>query len=231
MTKLMEGPVTPWTGERAEELGTEKADLSGFLILQDIRIIDLRTQKPGGTGRDPNSFVYGYRRLKVQKKLDNKDNNLFRVSVLALSAATQVRFPPQHLEPRLFSQSMNNSGRGERLVHWEVGADFSKVPAGDSIDLTYEHLSPGLFVHEGAGSASLAFTVEAETVELTRWLLMPQGQKYRSFQLIRYETGKPETAENVKLVTEYLASDYTILAFKLLALEAGYTYELTWFYQ
>jgi hypothetical protein len=49
--------------------------------------------------------------------------------------------------------------------------------------------------------------------------------------LIRHETGKPETAENVKLVTEYLAEDFTILAFKLLALKAGYTYEITWFYR
>ena len=60
---------------------------------------------------------------------------------------------------------------------------------------------------------------------------LPEGREYRTFQLIRYKTGKPEAAENVKVVTEYLADDYTILAFKLLSLEAGYTYEITWFYQ
>jgi hypothetical protein len=60
---------------------------------------------------------------------------------------------------------------------------------------------------------------------------MPQGREYRSFKVIRYEMGKPETAENVKLVTEYLADDFTILAFKLLALKAGYIYEITWFYR
>ena len=81
-----------------------------------------------------------------------------------------------------------------------------------------------------SGSATLAFEVEAETVELTRWLLLPQGQQYHTFQLIRYKTGQPEVTENVKVVTEYLAGDYTILAFKLLSVEAGYTYEITWFY-
>ena len=85
-------------------------------------------------------------------------------------------------------------------------------------------------MRDGVGSTTLAFDVEAETVELSRWLLLPQGKAYRSFQLIRYETGKPETAENVKVVTEYLADDFTILAFKLLALKSGYTYEITWFY-
>jgi hypothetical protein len=77
----------------------------------------------------------------------------------------------------------------------------------------------------------LTFEVEAETVELTRWLLLPRGRKYESFQLIRYETGKPETPEKVNIVTRYLAEDETILAFKLLSLKAGYTYELTWYYR
>jgi hypothetical protein len=35
----------------------------------------------------------------------------------------------------------------------------------------------------------------------------------------------------VEPVTRFLAEDFTILAFKLLALRAGYTYELTWFYR
>ena len=77
------------------------------------------------------------------------------------------------------------------MVHWEVGADFQKVPAGDFVDIVYEHLSPGTFVRSGAGSSTLAFDVEAETAELTRWLLLPQGKEYRTFQLIRYRTGKP----------------------------------------
>lgn len=54
---------------------------------------------------------------------------------------------------------------------------------------------------------------------------------YQSFRLIRYETGKPETAEDVNIVTEYLAEDKTILAFKLLSLKPGYTYEAIWHYE
>ena len=105
------------------------------------------------------------------------------------------------------------------------------MPAGDYVDLIYEQLSPGVFLGEGVGSNTLAFDVEAETVEMTRWLLMPQGKEYRSFQLTRHKTGKPETTEDVKIATEYLAEDYTILAFKLLSLKAGYTYEITWSYR
>jgi hypothetical protein len=35
----------------------------------------------------------------------------------------------------------------------------------------------------------------------------------------------------VRIVTEYLAEDHTILVYKLLSLEPGYTYEATWYYE
>lgn len=232
MSRLMESPVKPWVGENAENLTTEEMpDLSGYLILQDLRIVDLRNWKRAAGRDDANSFVYGYRRLKVRKRSDVTTNDRFRVSVLALSPTTQVRFPPQQLKPTLYSRSLDSTEVGQKLVHWEIGADFSKVPAGDSVDLIYEHLSPGLFLRDGVGSTTLAFDVEAETVELTRWILLPSGKEYRTFQVIRYETGKPETAESVKPVTQYLADDSSIVAFKLLALKPGFTHEISWFYQ
>jgi len=234
MTRLLDGPVAPWVGEKnVEQLpADDKPNLAGFLILQDLRMIDLRNWR--GTiddAQSSKSFIYGYRRLKVEKQLTNTTNNDFRVSVLARSPEAQIRFPPQQLDPKLYSRPLEGSPPGEKLVHWEVGANFQKVPAGDAVDIVYEHTSPGTFLRKGAGSTTLAFDVEAETVELTRWLLLPQGRQYRTYQLIRYPTGKPEATENVKVVTEYLAEDYTILAFKLLSVEAGYTYEVTWFYR
>jgi hypothetical protein len=48
---------------------------------------------------------------------------------------------------------------------------------------------------------------------------------------VRYQTGKPETAESFLPVTEYLPEDYTILAFKMVALKSGYTYEVFWRYK
>jgi hypothetical protein len=133
--------------------------------------------------------------------------------------------------PKLYARHSDRSRGDEKLVHWDVGADFQKVPPGESADLIYEQLSPGLFLGEGIGSNSLSWDVEADTVELTRWLLLPQGTTYRSYQLIRYKIGHPEAAEHVKVATEYLAEDFTILAFKLLAIKAGYTYVITWSYR
>jgi len=60
---------------------------------------------------------------------------------------------------------------------------------------------------------------------------LPEGREYQSYQTVRYQEGKPETAEAVKIVTEYLAEDFSILAYKLLSLKPGYTHEVTWFYR
>ena len=230
MSRLIQGPVPRWkTGivKAIPDAGTH--DNTGFMILQDLRIIDMRNWKPAGkAGTD--AYLYGYRRLKVLRQKENTANNLFTVSVLALSPKTQVRFPPQLLPPTLLARNLT-APDSEKLVKWFVQADFTKITPGESVDLVYEHESPGLFVREGNGAATLSFDVEVETVELTRWLLLPEATQFREYRLIRYETGKPETAEEVKAVTRYLSSDYSVLAFKLLALKPGYTYELTWFYR
>jgi hypothetical protein len=135
------------------------------------------------------------------------------------------------LVPTLLSRSVQSSPDSAQQVKWLVQADFTKVPPGESVDLVYEHESPGLFVREGNGTATLSFDVEVETIELTRWLLLPAASQFREYRVIRYETAKPETAEEVNVVTRYLSKDYSVLAFKMLALKPGYTYELTWFYR
>ena len=231
MSRLLQGPVAPWIGETARELpGTATNDNKGFTVLQDLRIIDLRTWQPAAS-RDSQSYLYGYRRLKVLRQKGDTTNRVFAVSVLGTSLSTQVRFPPQVLTPILYSRSLQDSATAARGAHWEVRADFTKVPPGEAVDIIYEHTSPGLFVREGNGFATVAFTVDIETVELTRWLLLPKGRQFREYRLVRYPTGKPESAEEVNVVTQYLARDHSILAFKLLALSPGFTYELTWFYR
>ena len=47
----------------------------------------------------------------------------------------------------------------------------------------------------------------------------------------RHQTGKPETSEVFRPVTEYLADDSTIIAFKLVGLDPGWTYQVLWVYK
>ena len=60
MTELLEGPVEPWIGERdVEDLqADDKPDLTGFLILQDSRIVDLRHWTPTADGGSNPTRTY-----------------------------------------------------------------------------------------------------------------------------------------------------------------------------
>jgi hypothetical protein len=202
------------------------------MVLQDSRIVDLRSWKPAEAGKgEPGSLVHAYRRLKVLKQAENACNNLFRIGLLQGSSRAQFRFPQQQLRPALRASHPGDPPDLNKPGRWEISVDFEKVPPGETVDITYEHLSTGEFMRFNEGSTTLPFEIDVETAELNRWMLLPEGREYRNFSLIRYQTGKPGTVENVKIVTEYLADDSRILAFKLLSLKAGYTYELTWFYK
>jgi hypothetical protein len=233
MSRLLEGPTKPWVGEPAEEVrGLEELNFRGFEVLQDSRILDLRDWNPTAAGGlDSNSSVYGYRRLKVIKRADSAGNNLFRIDVLATSPKTQVRFPPQLLRPHLRMSSLESAAPGERQCRWQVSWNFEKVPAGEYVDLIYEHCSPALFLRREDGSSSVAYPTQVDTAEVSRWFLMPKRKEYKDCRILRYPTGKPEGVESVQVVSEYLTEDSTILAYKLLSAKAGYTYEVTWLYK
>jgi hypothetical protein len=233
MSRLLDAPMTPWTGDPAEEIGEiDEPDLKGFKILQDSHILDLRKWSPANASKtDPKHFLYGFRRLKVWKLREETGNNLFRVRLLPTSPLTQVHFPPQELQPKLLVHREEYGADGAKHCRWEMSVNCAKVAPGDLVEILEEHLSPGDFVYDNGGSATLTFEPVATTAELIRWILMPEGREYRSHRLVRYKKGKPETMEVFKFATEYLEKDYSILAFKLLALDPGYVYELTWYYK
>jgi hypothetical protein len=139
-------------------------------------------------------------------------------------------FPPQQLDGKL-RVSHDRPAGGPKRSNWEVSFDFSKVPPGDEVDVIYRYQIVGHFQDEGEELRSLRFPIQAETAELSLWMLMPRGREHGEFGVVRFPTGTPEKIENVKVGTRYSAADSTILSFKLLGLKPGYTYELHWTYK
>jgi predicted acylesterase/phospholipase RssA len=231
MSELLEGDVVPFPGEAAEHVSKlDEPNFKGFEILQDSRIIDLRNWKPAHSGKsDPTSLAYIYRRLKVLKLRENAGNNLFRIPLLPTSPKTAIRFPSQELQPKLLMCNAETSQPGDEEYHWEVSYDFQRVPAMSFVELVMEELSPGQYLDDHNGTM-LSFVVQVETADLNTWILMPRGKEYRDFVIRRHLTGKRESTENFLPVTEYLADDHTIIAFKLVGLKGGYTYEVFWRY-
>jgi hypothetical protein len=233
MSRLLEGKQEPWRGEPAEEVRSfDESDIQGFGLLQDSRIFDLRGWKPGKSGEsDPSSLVFCYRRLKVFKKPENGGSNVFNAYLRGASPKTAVRFPTQQLQPKLSMSRVRGPNPAQEECNWRASYDFQHVAAGKSVDLIVEYHSPGQYLQRGANDTAIAFPIRADTAELTAWILMPEGKEYHSFRIIRYVTAKPEKVEAVDVVTEYLPEDFTIIAFKLLSLKAGHTYEVSWNYR
>jgi predicted acylesterase/phospholipase RssA len=233
MSRLLEGKQQPWIGEPAEEVRSfDESDIQGFGILQDSRIFDLRSWKPGKSGEnDPSSLVFGYRRLKVFKLPENIGDNVFHASLRGASPKTALRFPTQQLQPKLIMSRVQGSNPVQEACNWRVSYDFKHVPPGKPVDLVAEFHSPGQFLQRGANDTTIVFPIPADTAEMTAWILMPEGKEYQSFRIVRYVTAKPEKVEAVEPVTEYLPEDFTIIAFKLLSLRGGYSYEVSWTYR
>jgi hypothetical protein len=233
MSRLLEARQKPWVGEPAEEMSPfEETDLRGFEILQESRIFDLRGWKPVQPGEsDAGSVAFCYRRLKVFKQPENAGNNVFHLDLLATSPQTAVRFPRQRLQPKLSVSRPEGSSSTQKESHWRASYDFRHVPAGEFVDLIIEYHSPGRYLQRGGNGTAVVFPIRADTAEQTTWILMPEGKRYDAFRIVRYETRKPDVVEPVKVVTEYLAEDFTIIAFKLLSLKAGCSYEVSWTYR
>ncbi len=231
LSAILDAEPANFDGERPEKVRSLDApDLTGFQILQDSRIIDLRGWRPGAAD-ERSSVVVVHRRLKVLKEREKKGNNVFRLHLLPTSPHTAVRFPTQQLQGRLRMCEVVNPDSGQEECRWEADFDFLGVPAGDFAELILDERSPGRYLEGGQGGAGVEFHVQAETAELATWLLMPRGREYRSFHITRHRTGQPETSEAFRPITEYLAEDYTIIAFKLVGLGPGWTYQVRWVYK
>jgi predicted acylesterase/phospholipase RssA len=145
MSRLLEAPVTPWKGDTPEEVNSiDEPDLTGFELLQDMRILDLRNWNPAAEGKsDAASLVYTYRRLKVFKKPETATHTPYRMLLLASSPQTQARIPPQQVPGKVRMAKLENSIPGQTMCRWEASFNFEKVPAGEYVDLIVEHFTPG----------------------------------------------------------------------------------------
>jgi predicted acylesterase/phospholipase RssA len=234
MSHLLENPSVPYKGVGFDEIDKPAvADRDGFQILQDSRILDLRKWNPSvGGASDPNSLSFGYRRLKVAKASDYSGDNVFYITLMPQDPnKAQVRFPPQELQPRLLRVNHDPTVTDPKECRWQVAYDLRQVPAGDFVDLIAEYYSPGSYIRRSDTSTTLPLNIRTATAELTLWIMLPAGREYESWRVVRYPNDNPHEMERVKVVTEFLADDYSILAFKLLALKSGYAYEVQWFYK
>lgn len=221
-------PLKPWKGVAVEEgHDPDPPDLSGFKVLSDSRITDLRAWNPAGRAAGSDSRVHIFRRVSVVKLPERAGPAFYPVRLILAGTEGEVRFPTQAF-PTKVVKTLLGDGKEYR---WDAVFDLTKAPVGVPTDLLVEIQSPGIFLRGNESTTGMDYSIEAETAELSQWVLMPKGRQHGNFRYIRFKKGQPDTAEEKHFVTQYLAKDHSILAFRLLSLDPGYEHEISWHYE
>jgi hypothetical protein len=223
---LQEGPSSSFAGMPAEEVQElAPPDFNGFEVIADTRILDFRAWK-NTAGRAERSWVYGYRRLRVQKKDQTANQFVFRIRTptTRLDLRTLNKRIPASL--RLYRDTA--SPEGKQMHVFEVAFDLSMVPAREVVDLPTEAL-----IHELPPELleTANVYVDAETGLLSYWLLLPEGKREESFDLFKYPAGNVSAREPIVPANQLNALDGQLLSFSLLSVKPGFVYECRWQYR
>jgi hypothetical protein len=192
-------------------------DYSGFEVIADTRILDLRGW---ATGDHPG--WYTYRRARVRKLTAGANEFVMRVRP---TTSVEVR-PLNRYIPAVLRLRRDAKSEGDKPFRtFDLAFDLASVAAGEVVDLPVEYLfpelAPGLL-------QSSTFSVDAETELFSGWLLLPAGREIEGMVIMRYVEGDLASPERIAPANELMSEDGRILSFTLLNLEPGFLYECRW---
>jgi hypothetical protein len=151
--------------------------------------------------------------------------NRFTVRARWPTAQVEVRTLNNRV-PAVIRRSHEPALADSAAVHvFEVVFDLSKLPPQEAVDLPIEFMSR----QPAAGAAdSATFYVDDETGLVSCWLLLPEGRQYENFDLLRYYDENARVPERVTPAYNYDTLEGRVLAFALLNVKPGFTYEARW---
>ena len=226
MSNLLQGgPMQPFAGMPVEDVRQiEPPDNQGIEVIADMRVVDLRQlQFASSPTTDEHSIAFVYRRMRIQKT--EPTGNRFTVRSRWPTEQVEVRTLNSRV-PAVIRRTRDLTVAGGAPVHiFEVEFNLSKIPAHEAVDLPIEFMS----TEPAAGAAdSATFYVDDETGLLSCWLLLPDGMRYQNFELLRYQNGKETVLERVTPAYHFDTLEGRVMAFALLNVKPGFTYEARW---
>jgi predicted acylesterase/phospholipase RssA len=222
---LQSGPKPLYVGMPVEEVPqVEPPQNQGVEVIADMRVVDLRQLRNASSiTADEQSIAFAYRRVRVEK-----------IEPSANDFSIRSRWPTANVEvhtlnkrvPAVIRRSQDvNTSDGLPIHVFEVTFDLERAPIHEAIDLPIEFMS----TEPASGAAdSATFYVDDETGILSCWLLLPEGRQYHNFELLRYQNGKQSVPERVTPAYQFDTLEGRVLAFALLNVKPGFTYEARW---
>ncbi len=226
MSELLQGgPMQPFVGMAVEEVPkVEPPENKGIEVIADMRVVDLRQlQMASSPTADERSKAFVYRRMRIKKA--EPTANRFTVRSRWPTERVEVRTLNKRVPAAIRRSQESASADSPPVNVFEVVFDLSKLPPQEAVDLPIEFMSR----QPATGAAdSASFYVDDETGLVSCWLLLPEGRQYQNFELLRFQNGKEKVPERVTPAYNFDTLEGRVLAFGLLNVEPGFTYEARW---
>jgi len=221
LERLQHGPVKSLVGLPFTDVPTPPPpDFRGFAVITDARIFDLRELSKRSSG---DRRLYQLTRVRVRRTQEGSDNTQLRVQRLLRTKEVTLSCRNTRLQPTL-----TRSKQPDGNYLWQLALDFSHVPIGQDIDFVVESFMSSEAVSQTANEGRFDFVIHAETGLAKVWVLMPTSRSYTSFEISKYELGKPESARTVVPTDKVELPLGSLVTFQLVTPEANYRYECRW---
>ena len=188
---LEKGPVTSVPAFNHKEVDSlEPADFTGFEIISDTRLIDLRAW----TSPDIKTTApFMHTRARIRRTAEGSENTHLRLQIETADDELFVKCQSPALRPKLLRHKQPD---GKSV--FELDLDFSHVPVGGDAELIMEELAPSNMAGQAANEGHFRFSILHDTGIVQVWMLMPQGRQYEYFEIAVYPIGEPEQAEIIE---------------------------------
>ena len=217
---LEEGPNPEFETMPFEEVETlADPDLTGYEVLSDTRIFDMRAWSEQRRHRPAISYA----RLRVRRTAESGDNTHVRIQKTTYDDQVSIHCLSHGLNPTLSRMKLED-GRSK----WELDLDFSHVPIGSATQIVMRNRLLREMASTAEDSGRYTFGVASPTGLLEVWMLMPEDRDYNTFEVSSYPIGKASLAQVVVPHSRVEVAQGSIATFRLVNPEVNHLYECHW---
>jgi predicted acylesterase/phospholipase RssA len=199
----------------------EPPDFTGFEILTDDRIIDLRGWTVTAKFSATRPFIYS--RLRLHRTEDGIDNSHLRFQLQTVDEQIGMICRNEGLKPRYSRMKLPN---GTYL--WELDLDLSHVSIGASTEAVLDEMLASDLMDHSRDAGRFRFTIAADTVLVRIWILMPEGRTFDHFEIKGFPIDQPEKAQVINPTTTVELPIGSIVTFQLINPRHEFRYECSW---
>ena len=201
----------------------EDIDYTGFKIISDTRIYDLRNWS---FGDEEENSVFVYESIHVQRTDDNPENNHLRFQAVTRDDNLLIKINNPKLNPTMSRLKMED-GR----YQWMIDIDMSRVPIGKDTEIVVEKIVASDSSDSLQDEGRFQFSVPAVIGVVEMWLMMPDGHTYKNLEVSRHALDNPDLIYSVTPDVKVELPFGSIATFRLINPETKSRYECRWVWQ